>query len=97
MFYSTKRSSLLDARSCSLDMQQLEETLTKSSPYGSFGLAAGRQSDVTLPVDVDGQAEGVTLHTAGCEPEFICKKEFVDRRSESLNQSTEVLFSSGQY
>ena len=52
-------------------MEKLEEALTKSASDRSLGLAAGRESNVALPVDVDGQAEGVAVNPPGCEPELI--------------------------
>ena len=36
-----------------------------------LGLAAGRESNVALLVDKDGEAEGEALHAAGCEPELV--------------------------
>ena len=54
-----------------MDVKQLEEALSESATDGSLGLAAGRESNVALPVDVDGQAERVALDPPGCEPELI--------------------------
>ena len=68
----TKKISL-DAWPGALNVQQLKESLAEPSANGPLGLAAGRQPDVALPVDVDGQAERVTFDSTRSEPEFIWK------------------------
>ena len=52
-------------------MEELKEPLTQPGSHGPFRLAARREPDVALPVDVDGQAEGVALATPRRELELV--------------------------
>ena len=59
------------ARHRSRHVQQLEAPLSQPRPHRPLCLAAGGESDVVLTVQVNGQAEGVTIHTAGGEVESV--------------------------
>ncbi len=55
----------------SLHLQQLKLALTQPGPDGPLGLATRGQADVALLIDVDRQAERVTVDATGRELEVV--------------------------